>query len=215
MCVELTTGTRLARRAARVLPALLSALGAILLTIGTTLTVRAEPAARDTPAPVVTTTDVADLKFSQFFKSPIGPAGLELSDALRAADGRPVRLVGYMVAQEQARPGRFWLTPRPVRMSEHADGEADDLPAATVTVLVRAAGIGDIVAHGDEQFYLLTGDRMLNWGAVPYADIWDRKPVGLFLLYAGIRLLGGNGIIAYQLSALAAVAATSLKCLGK
>lgn len=145
MCVELTTGTRLARRAARVLPALCAA----LLVIATMLTARAEPAARDTPAPVVTTTDVADLKFSQFFKSPIGPAGLELSDVLRAADGRPVRLVGYMVAQEQARPGRFWLTPRPVRMSEHADGEADDLPAATVTVLLDPSQQGRLVAHRD------------------------------------------------------------------
>lgn len=149
MCVELTTGTRLARRAARVLPALLSALCAILLTIGTTLTARAEPAARDTPAPVAATAEAADLKFSQFFKSPIGPAGLELSDVLRAADGRPVRLAGYMVAQEQARPGRFWLTPRPVRMSEHADGEADDLPAATVTVLLDPSQQDRLVAHRD------------------------------------------------------------------
>ena len=90
-----------------------------------------------------------DLKFSQFFKSPIGPAGLELSDTLRGADGRAVRLVGYMVAQEQARPGRFWLTPRPVRMSEHADGEADDLPAATVTVLLDPAQRERLVAHRD------------------------------------------------------------------
>ena len=28
------------------------------------------------------------------------------------------------------------LTPVPVEMSEHADGEADDLPATTVTVLL-------------------------------------------------------------------------------
>ena len=119
-------------------------------------TARAEPAARDTPAPVAATAEVADLKFSQFFKSPIGPAGLELSDVLRAADGRPVRLVGYMVAQEQARPGRFWLTPRPVRMSEHADGEADDLPAATVTVLLDPAQRERRVAHRDG-LVLLTG----------------------------------------------------------
>lgn len=50
----------------------------------------------------------------------------------------------------------------------------------------------------DEGFYLLVGDRMAH-GALPYVDIWDRKPVGLFLLYAGIRLLGGDGVLAYQL----------------
>ena len=83
------------------------------------------------------------------------------------------------------------------------------LMAALVTIAVRWAGIGDLVAHGDEQYYLLVGDHMLNRGAVPYEDIWDRKPVGLFLLYAGIRLLGGDGIVEYQIVALLAVAATS------
>ena len=83
------------------------------------------------------------------------------------------------------------------------------LMAAAITLAVRWQGIGDIVAHADEQFYLLVGDHMLNRGAVPYAGIWDRKPVGLFLLYAGIRLLGGEGIVQYQLVALLAVAATS------
>ena len=117
--------------------------------MATMLTARAEPAARDTPAPVATATEAVDLKFSQFFKSPIGPAGLELSDVLRAADGRPVRLVGYKVAQEQARPGPFRLTPRPVRMSEHADGDADDLPAATVTVLLDPSQQDRLVAHRD------------------------------------------------------------------
>ena len=70
-----------------------------------------------------------------------------MSDALRAAHGRPVRLVGYMVAQEQPMVGRFLLTPRPVRMSEHADGEADDLPPATVSVLLDASQHDRIVPH--------------------------------------------------------------------
>ena len=61
----------------------------------------------------------------------------------------------------------------------------------------------------DEEFYLLVGDRMLH-GALPYVDIWDRKPVGLFLLFAGIRLLGGAGIVQYQLVAAGCVAATAL-----
>src|SRR5436305_8502261 len=78
--------------------------------------------------------DATELKFGQFFRAPVGPRGLEISDTLRGAHGRRVRLVGYMVAQELPSPGRFMLTPRPVRMSEHADGDADDLPPATVTV---------------------------------------------------------------------------------
>lgn len=141
MCVQLTTGTRLARRATRSIAALCAA---VVLPLAAAHAESAPPAA------------ASDLKFSQFFKSPIGPAGLELSDALRAADGRPVRLVGYMVAQEQAKPGRFWLTPRPVRMSEHADGEADDLPAAAVTVLLDPSQQERLVAHRDG-LVVLTG----------------------------------------------------------
>ncbi|MEO5640469.1 MAG: glycosyltransferase family 39 protein, partial [Sphingomicrobium sp.] len=36
-------------------------------------------------------------------------------------------------------------------------------------------------------------------GAVPFVDIFDRKPVGLFLIYAFARLFGGEGTIEYQL----------------
>lgn len=77
---------------------------------------------------------VMELRFRDFFSSPVGPQGLVLSDTLRQADGHTVRLTGYMVQQELPTPGRFMLTPRPVQMSEHADGEADDLPPATVMV---------------------------------------------------------------------------------
>ena len=75
-----------------------------------------------------------ELSFRDFFSMPVGPVGLELSDTLRRADGHDVRLVGYMVQQEMAVPGRFLFTPRPVQMSENADGDADDLPPATVVV---------------------------------------------------------------------------------
>ncbi len=75
-----------------------------------------------------------ELRFSDFFRAPVGPAGLEISDTLRKSDGAPIRLVGYMVLQESPAAGRFLLTPRPVQMNQHADGEADDLPPATVAV---------------------------------------------------------------------------------
>jgi hypothetical protein len=87
-----------------------------------------------------------ELPFSAFFRQPVGPRGLEFSDALRAADGRPVRLVGYVVVDEHAEPGRFLLAPRPLRRSEHADGPADDLPPSTVTVLLDASQRTRIVA---------------------------------------------------------------------
>ena len=112
----------------RLLPALLALCGLIVL-----------PVAR-ADAPL-------ELAFTDFFVQPIGPRGLVPTARLLAAQGREVRLVGFMVQREQAQPGRFLLTPRPVAMAEHADGEADDLPAATVTVLLPEAQRAGVVAH--------------------------------------------------------------------
>ena len=90
--------------------------------------VLAQPPATPALAPVT------DLRFQDFFQLPVGAKGLEISSALRQADGKTVALTGYMVQQEVPSHGVFLLTPRPVQMSEHADGDADDLPPATVLV---------------------------------------------------------------------------------
>jgi hypothetical protein len=77
-----------------------------------------------------------DIKFRDFFQNPVGSHGLQISDLLQRTAGHRIRIVGYMVAQETAPTGRFFLTPLPIRMSEHADGDADDLPPTTVVVLM-------------------------------------------------------------------------------
>ena len=81
-----------------------------------------------------------------------------------------------------------------------------------VAFVTRGALFGDPVIHSDEQFYLLVGDRMLH-GAWPYVDIFDRKPVGLFLIFAAIRSVTGEevetGIVAYQVAATLAAVATA------
>ncbi|MEO7170780.1 MAG: hypothetical protein ABIY39_10435 [Sphingomonas sp.] len=77
-----------------------------------------------------------------------------------------------------------------------------------IAMALRAHDFGNPVIHVDEQYYLLVGDRMLR-GAIPYVDLWDRKPVGLFLIFAGIRLLPGDGILAYQIVATLFAAATA------
>ena len=64
------------------------------------------------------------LAFKHFYKLPVGSHGLEISDVLRSASGKERKIVGYMVQQERPHLGRFLLSPRPVQMSEHADGEA-------------------------------------------------------------------------------------------
>lgn len=82
------------------------------------------------------------------------------------------------------------------------------LTAFAAALATRVWLFGDPVIQVDEQFYLLAGDRVLQ-GAIPYVDIWDRKPVGIFLLYAAIRLLGGEGIYQYQLAATFAAGLTA------
>ena len=77
-----------------------------------------------------------------------------------------------------------------------------------IAIALRAWDFGNPVIHVDEQYYLLVGDRLLH-GALPYVDIWDRKPIGLFLLYALIRMLPGDGILAYQIVATLFAAATA------
>ncbi len=73
---------------------------------------------------------------------------------------------------------------------------------------LRARHFGNPVIHIDEQFYLLVGENMLH-GRLPLVDFWDRKPPGLFLIFAAIRLLGGNGIVEYQVVATLFAAATA------
>ncbi|MFN3776049.1 hypothetical protein [Sphingomonas parapaucimobilis] len=78
-----------------------------------------------------------------------------------------------------------------------------------VAVLARALTFGNPVVHVDEEFYFFTGHSMWQ-GAWPFVDVWDRKPVGLFLLYAIPAAFGfPAGIWVYQMMALASVVATA------
>jgi len=89
-----------------------------------------------------------------------------------------------------------------------------DSPLVVAAVLLmvgfasRAVQLGNPVIQVDDQFYLMVAHRMWE-GALPYVDIWDRKPIGLFLIYAAIRLLGGEGIVQYQIVATLFAVATA------
>lgn len=78
---------------------------------------------------------------------------------------------------------------------------------AAICFLVRLPTFGNPMLEYDEQLYLVIGDRLLH-GQLPYLDVWDRKPIGLFLFYAGVRLLGGSGIVQYQCAATVCVTIT-------
>lgn len=95
-----------------------------------------------------------------------------------------------MLFQLRRVPGVVWLT--------------------LVALAARAATLGNPIVGVDEEFYYTAG-RMIAGGAWPYVDVWDRKPLGLFLIY----WLPGHwpppvGVWLYQLMALAAVVATGL-----
>ncbi|MDF2638314.1 MAG: hypothetical protein K0R64_1298 [Novosphingobium lindaniclasticum] len=66
---------------------------------------------------------------------------------------------------------------------------------------LRIPMLGKPAFQSDEQFYLLAGQRMAE-GALPFVDIWDRKPYGLFLLYRGVFALPFEPVLTYQIAGL-------------
>ncbi|WP_440223012.1 hypothetical protein ACQQ2N_18335 [Dokdonella sp. MW10] len=82
--------------------------------------------------------DVVELKFRDLFAMPVGPRGLEPSDTLKAAAGKRVRMVGFMVQQSPATLGGFLLSPLPVAAGDADEDLADDLPPGLVRVELPA-----------------------------------------------------------------------------
>lgn len=78
--------------------------------------------------------DVAELRFGDIFKTPVGPLGLEAGERLAALDGKRVRLVGYMVQQEQPGSGAFVLSPLPLTLGSADEGLADEMPPTALLV---------------------------------------------------------------------------------
>ncbi len=101
----------------------------------------AEAGTREAPAALAVRTElpppsagVVELRFRDLVKLPIGPRGLEPGEALKANLGKRVRMVGFMVRQADAVPGRFLLSPVPVEIGNADEGLADDVPAALVEI---------------------------------------------------------------------------------
>lgn len=78
---------------------------------------------------------------------------------------------------------------------------------ALIAVALQAATFGDTNRHADELFYFLVGQRMHD-GLLPYVDVWDRKPFGLFLVYYAIAAVS-RSVLAYQLAACLAAGLTA------
>lgn len=75
-------------------------------------------------------------------------------------------------------------------------------------VLTRASAFGNPLYSADDQLYLQFG-QAIDHGQIPYVDIWDRKPIGLFLVYAAIGLLPGDPVMMAQFVAGLFVLATA------
>lgn len=78
----------------------------------------------------------------------------------------------------------------------------------TAALVLRASVFGNPNPLADDAFYFLVGQRMHD-GALPYVDVWDRKPPGLFVLYWAIAG-ASRDVIAYQLAATLFAALTAL-----
>lgn len=76
-----------------------------------------------------------------------------------------------------------------------------------LALALRCGTYGDPNLHGDESFYRTVGIAM-HHGVLPYVDVWDRKPFGLFLLYYLIAGLS-PAPLAYQLVATLFAAGTA------
>jgi 4-amino-4-deoxy-L-arabinose transferase-like glycosyltransferase len=86
-------------------------------------------------------------------------------------------------------------------------------PVALLLILItafatRAVTFGNPLVDMDDQFYWLVGRSMWD-GAWPILDIWDRKPVGLFLLYGAIAGVD-RSILAVQIAATLFAAGTAI-----
>lgn len=88
------------------------------------------------------------------------------------------------------------------------------LPAAWLVLwllgwalLTRFSALGDGAYLDDEAFYFLSGLR-LHDGAVPYADLWDRKGPGLFAIAWALAGLSRDFLV-FQLAGFAAAMATA------
>lgn len=99
----------------------------------------------------VEASEIVSLGFDDFFKMPVGPYGLEMTDKLKSLDGKKVRLCGFMVKEDRCRgghahnpadadkevvKGRFMLSPAPVMVSYACFGTSDDLFPQTVFVRI-------------------------------------------------------------------------------
>lgn len=96
------------------------------------------PSMRVTGDATQSSAGLVELKFRDFFKMPIGPQGLEISEKLLGLNGKRVRIVGYMANAESPVPGMFVLSPLPVELGDEDESLSDDIPPSALFVHLDA-----------------------------------------------------------------------------
>jgi hypothetical protein len=141
---------------------------------------------------------VSDLKFCDFFVQPMGRRGLEFTEKVRDLDGQRVRILGFMVRQENAPPGVFLLAPIPVELHEReSDCFIDNLPAAVLHVFMPPPA--KPVPH-TPGLMLLTGilslgNRLEADGRVSVARLALDRPVSNVIRGGGAAAKGAERLI--------------------
>jgi hypothetical protein len=92
------------------------------------------PKSIEVSSQLVPVSGIADLKFNEFYKTPVGPKGLELTPKLVDLIGKKVRIVGYMAKTEPATSGMFILSPFPVDLGDEDEKLVDDFPPNVIFV---------------------------------------------------------------------------------
>ncbi len=120
----------------------------------------------------IKTTNVEVVDLHRIFRMPIGSQGLEFDDEVKKLDHKIVKMTGFMVKSDEPEPGSFLLAVRPIQLNELADGEANDLPPSTVSVLLDPTQSDNLVPYqqGPQTFQgiLLLGrvehsEKSISW----------------------------------------------------
>ena len=114
---------------------------------------------------------VSELRFEDFYRTPVGAFGLELTKKIQALDGKRVRISGYMVREENEKddaetsgpsspPERLMVTPVPVSISASHYGLSDDLPPQTLYATLSESRLHPVPYQ--KGLLLLTGKLSLG-----------------------------------------------------
>jgi hypothetical protein len=99
-----------------------------------------------------------------------------------------------------------------MRFRDHTASIGEGWQVLLLTIFVflsRLPFLNSPTVHIDEQFYLAVADKWVHHGLIPFVDIWDRKPLGTFIIYV-LPAFFANGVLAYQIMAIGFVIATGL-----